>query len=124
MEKMYKLISVQWAVFEDGKVIPFVFNNDMTKIRVFGRRIDVELLISGVAQASCIECAYRKLEGFRRCSCSRINDKNYIASNELATKSEILDIAEAYGKILKNNLENEKITKDTNKIVDELSRDF
>ena len=124
MEKLYKLGSVQWGVFEDGKVIPFVFNNDMTKIRVLGRRIDMDYPIDDMGPASCIECAYRKLEKLRRCNCSRINDKNYIANNKLATKSEILDIAEAYGKILKNNLENEKITKDTNKIVDELSRDF
>ena len=125
MEKLYKLSSVQWAVFEDGKVIPFVFNNDKTKIRVFGRKIDAEFSIDDMGIASYVELAYRKLEKLRRCSCSRVNDTNYIAYNKLATKIEILDIADVYGKIFKFNFDKEKNnSKDTNKLVDETSRDF
>ena len=123
MEKQYKLSSVNWAVFRDGKVIPFVFNDDKSRIRVFGKKIDVEYTIDNIEKTSELECAYRKLESLRRCACLRKFDKSNLSANSLATKEEILDIAKAYEVVLKRNIKL-NVLNDSVDAADKNSRDF
>ena len=123
MEKQYKLSSVNWAIFRDGKVLPFIINTQNNKIRVLGRRLDVEYVIDTIESESFLECAYRKLESLRRCACFRKNNKSSIASNNYATKDEILDIASKYETIIKNNIKLQQ-TKESEQFSDETSRTF
>ena len=123
MEAKYKLSSINWAIFEDAKVIPFVFNKTKTRIRVFGRRINAEYDLQISMGATPIDRALKKLQELRKCRYIKATNKSNIAKNCIATKNEILDIALAYENIIRNNLaENRNI--DENEVLDQVARSF
>lgn len=37
MDKLYKLESIKWAYFEDGKIVPITFNIGNTKLKTIGK---------------------------------------------------------------------------------------
>ena len=121
MERQYELKSIKWAIFEDGKVIPFMFNEEKTKMRVFGNRINMDYLLELDPLHNYMQIASNKLTILRNCKCIKIEEMVFKGSKVLATKDEILNIAASYENIARRNL---NIKKTNQELAKEPTKNF